>query len=52
MERLAMGVAAAGGIILSAHREIVGHPATLTAVLFITMTFFAWGFLRERKAAG
>ncbi|MFO8088756.1 MAG: TRAP transporter fused permease subunit [Desulfatiglandaceae bacterium] len=52
LERLAMGVAAAGGIILSAHREIVGHPATLAAVLSITIVFFTWVFLRSRKATG
>jgi TRAP-type uncharacterized transport system fused permease subunit len=52
LERLTMAAVAAGGIYLSAHREIVGHPATLVAVLSMTLIFFTWFFLRKRKATG
>jgi TRAP transporter 4TM/12TM fusion protein len=52
LERLAMGAGAAGGIVLSAHRDIVGHPATLAAVSVITLAFFTWVFLRKRGVPG
>jgi hypothetical protein len=47
-----MGAGAAGGIVLSAHRDIVGHPATLAAVSVITLAFFTWVFLRKRGVPG
>jgi TRAP-type uncharacterized transport system fused permease subunit len=50
LERLAMGVLAAGGIILSANRGVVGHPATLAASSFITIGFFVWFSILRRKA--
>jgi len=52
LERIAMGAGAAGGIILGAHRQIVGHPATLAAVLSLTIAFFTWVFLRQRNVPG
>ena len=39
LERAAMGAAAAGGIVLSANRAVVGQPATFAVVSSITLIF-------------
>jgi TRAP transporter 4TM/12TM fusion protein len=47
-ERAAMAAAAAGGVILSVHREIVGQPLTLVMTAAATLAFLLWVSFRKR----
>jgi TRAP-type uncharacterized transport system fused permease subunit len=49
IERVAMGAAATGAIILGANRSLVGRPITFAATLSVALAFLLWVVLRSRK---
>ncbi len=50
IERLVMAAGALGGIVLSAHRGVIGQPLTLVAASLVMLTFLLWALARKRKA--
>lgn len=48
IQRLLMGAAAMGAIVLSAHRELVGQPVTLALAASLGMAFLVWVSPRRR----
>jgi TRAP transporter 4TM/12TM fusion protein len=49
IERAIMAGAAAAGVVLSAHREVVGQPLTLAAAASVALAFLLWAVFRKRS---